>query len=103
MNFASRTTSVGGRYGFYFYLIAVQLLDRAGFDKLVPQTLIYDIMRHPPRVIVTRGDIESFVPQFPELHEFRDRYYAEKRSFPYLHVFELKPGAKDEISRAAAP
>lgn len=103
MNFASRTTQVGGRYGFYFYLIAVQLLDRAGFDKLVPPTLIHDIMRSPPRVIVTRGDLESFVPQFPELREFRDRYYAEKRQFPPIHVYELKPGARDEISRAATP
>ncbi|HEY6559634.1 MAG TPA: hypothetical protein VI072_20270 [Polyangiaceae bacterium] len=99
LNFASRTAAVGGRYVYYIYLISVRLLDRAGFDKLAPPSVVQEIMTNPPRVMVTRGDQEAFVPQFPDLRAFRDRYYDATKRFGYLQIYELKPGAREEIER----
>ena len=99
LNFASRTAAVGGRYVYYIYLVSVSLVDRAGFDKLAPPSVVEDIMQNPPRVMVTRGDQEAFVPQFPDLRAFRDRYYDATKKFGYIQIYELKPGARAEIEQ----
>ncbi|HEY6556141.1 MAG TPA: hypothetical protein VI072_02670 [Polyangiaceae bacterium] len=86
---AARTTSVGERYAFYFYLISVRLLDRAGFDQLVPREIISDIVDAPPRFIVTAGDDQPLVRAFPELRELRDRRYHEVKAARFLRVYRL--------------
>jgi hypothetical protein len=103
IHFASRTTSVGGRFAFHFYLISVKLLDRKGFDKIVPHEVIRDILLHPPRIIVTSGDNEPIVPDFPEFKALRDRYYTEKKTFRHIHIFQIKPGAVEEIAKNPPP
>lgn len=103
IHFASRTTSVGGRYAFHFYLISVKLLDRKGFDKIVPHEVIRNILLHPPRIIVTSGDNEPIVPDFPEFKALRDHYYVEKKQFRHIHIFQIKPGALEEIARNPPP
>jgi hypothetical protein len=99
IHYASRTRSVGGRYAFHFYLISVKLLDRAGFDKIVPHEVIRDILMHPPRLIVTSGDNEPIVPDFPEIKALRDRHYSLVKRFRHIHIYQLKPGALEEISK----
>ncbi|HMJ12560.1 MAG TPA: hypothetical protein VK524_14145, partial [Polyangiaceae bacterium] len=99
IHYASRTTSVGGRHAFHFYLISVRLLDRAGFDKVVPREVILNIMNNPPRFIVTSGDTEPTVPDFPEFKALRDAHYTEVKTFRHVHIFQIKPGARDQIAR----
>jgi hypothetical protein len=37
------------------------------------------------------------------LKALRDRYYSEVKSFRHIHIYHLKPGALEEISRNPAP
>ncbi len=99
IHYASRTTSVGGRHAFHFYLISVRLLDRKGFDKVVPRQVILDIMNEPPLFIVTSGDTEPTVPDFPEFKRLRNDHYDEVKKFRHLHIYKLREGAHEAIAR----
>ncbi|HEY6560785.1 MAG TPA: glycosyltransferase family 39 protein [Polyangiaceae bacterium] len=99
VHYASRTTSVGGRHAFHFYLISVRLLDRAGFDKVVPRQVILDIMNDPPRFIVTSGDTEPTVPDFPEFKLLRRDHYDQVKKFRHLHIYKIRPGAREAIAQ----
>jgi hypothetical protein len=103
IHYASRTTSVGGRHAFHFYLISVRLLDRAGFDKIVPRAMIEDIIKHPPRIIVTSGDKEPIVMDFPEFKKLRQEQYDEVKKFRHLHIYRLKSDNRRQVSQTPPP
>jgi hypothetical protein len=88
--FNSNTHPIGGRYHFYFYLASVGLLDREGFDKLVPRRVIQDIIDRPPRVIVGAMGWVPLAVMFPELRWLRDTRYEHTRHFQHIFVHELR-------------
>ncbi|HMJ15317.1 MAG TPA: glycosyltransferase family 39 protein, partial [Polyangiaceae bacterium] len=92
LHVASGTTSVGGRYAFFFYLVSTGLLDRAGFDKIVPPEVLHEILENPPRVIVCFDERGPMMRAFPELRRLRDERYAHTRFFRHMRVYELKAG-----------
>jgi hypothetical protein len=86
----SDTTPVGGRYHFFFYLASVGLLDRAGFDRLVPRSVILDLGQRPPRVIVSSIGFVPLAETFPEFVWLRDTWYAQTAHFRHILVYELR-------------
>jgi hypothetical protein len=88
--YESNTRPVGGRYHYYFYLASVGLLDRAGFDALVPQDVIRDVLLRPPRVIISAYGFVPLAQVFPEFQLFLDRWYEHTRSFRHILVYELR-------------
>jgi hypothetical protein len=90
LNYDSNTRPQGGRYHFLFYLASVGLLDRDGFDALVPPVVIGDILRHPPRVIVSSMGNVPLQNVFPEFRRLRDTYYVKTRGFRHILIYELR-------------
>lgn len=88
--FNSNTRPPGGRYHFYFYLVAVGLLDRAGFDALVPKEVVQDILLRPPRVIVAAYGHVPLAEQFPEFRELLENWYERTQTYRHIWVFELR-------------
>jgi hypothetical protein len=86
----SDTRPIGGRYHFFFYLASVGLLDREGFDALVPKSVIDDILARPPRVIVAAMGWVPLAVAFPEFRWLRDNYYEQTRHFRHILVYELR-------------
>ncbi|HVU05624.1 MAG TPA: hypothetical protein VHE30_27940 [Polyangiaceae bacterium] len=86
----SDTRPLGGRYHFYFYLVSVGLLDRAGFDALVPRAVLDDILQYPPRVIVGAIGWEPLAAAFPEFAWLRDNNYEKTRNFRHIVIHELR-------------
>jgi hypothetical protein len=99
---ASGTTSVGGRHAFYFYLVSTGLLDREGFDKIVPPEVIQNILDNPPRVIVTFDERNPMMRAFPELRRLRDQRYVHTKLFRYMRVYELKSARSPFLAAHAA-
>jgi hypothetical protein len=92
--FNSNTKPPGGRYHFFFYLASVGLLDRKGFEKLVPREVIEDIIRRPPRIIVSAYGWVPLAVMFPELKELRDTRYEHTRRWAHIYVHELRIDGK---------
>ncbi len=90
-HFNSETRPVGGRYHFYFYLAAVGLLDRKGFDQLVPKEVVEDIVRDPPRILVAGFDKVPLANVFPELGNLRFTRYFRVRTFAHIWVYLRVP------------
>ena len=88
--FNSDTVPIGGRYHFFFYLASVGLLDRAGFDRLVPRDAVYDLAQRPPRVIVSSIGFVPLAETFPEFAWLRDSWYVQTRHFRHILVYELR-------------
>lgn len=88
--FNSDTRPPGGRYHFYFYLVAVGLLDRAGFDALVPKEVVQDILLRPPRVIVAAYGHVPLAEQFPEFRQLLNDWYERTQTYRHIWVFELR-------------
>jgi hypothetical protein len=88
--FNSNTRPPGGRYHFYFYLVAVGLLDRAGFDALVPKEVVQDILLRPPRVIVAAYGHVPLAEQFPEFRQLVQDWYERTQTYRHIWVFELR-------------
>lgn len=88
--FNSNTRPPGGRYHFYFYLVAVGLLDRKGFDALVPREVVEDILMRPPRVIVAAYGHVPLAEQFPEFRKLMDTMYERTVTYRHIWVFELR-------------
>jgi hypothetical protein len=88
--FNSNTRPPGGRYHFYFYLVAVGLLDRAGFDALVPKEVVQDILVRPPRVIVAAFGHVPLAEQFPEFRQLMQDWYERTQTYRHIWVFELR-------------
>jgi hypothetical protein len=86
----SDTRPIGGRYHFFFYLASVGLLDRQGFDRLVPKEVLDDIMSRPPRVIVSSMGNCPLAEMFPEFAWLRDHWYEQTRHFRHIIVYELR-------------
>lgn len=84
----SETRPAGGRYHFYFYLVSVGLLDREGFDRLVPKVVLARILANPPRVIVAGLGRVPLAEAFPELKNLRDSEYHRTRSFRHIWIYE---------------
>lgn len=84
----SETRPVGGRYHFYFYLVSVGLLDRQGFDRLVPERVLAGILASPPQVIVAGLGNVPLAEAFPELKSLRDTRYRRTRSFRHIWIYE---------------
>jgi hypothetical protein len=98
---ASGTTSVGGRYAFHFYLVSTRLLDRRGFDAIVPPEVLGEILANPPRVIVTFDERDPMLRAFPELRRLRNERYVHTKLFRHMRVFELRPSRMPFVARAA--
>ena len=88
--FNSNTRPPGGRYHFYFYLVAVGLLDRKGFDALVPREVVEDILMRPPRVIVAAFGHVPLAEQFPEFRNLVTDMYERTQTYRHIWVFELR-------------
>jgi hypothetical protein len=88
--FNSETKPIGGRYQFFFYLISVGLLDREGFDHLVPRRVVDDILERPPRIIVSQLGIVPIADAFPELQYLRDNAYVQTHHFRHILIYELR-------------
>jgi hypothetical protein len=86
----SDTRPIGGRYHFYFYLASVGLLDRQGFDRLVPREVVEDILRRPPRVIASAYGYVPLALVFPEFAELRDTSYQRTGEFRHIWIYELR-------------
>ncbi|HEX7672261.1 MAG TPA: hypothetical protein VF395_21845 [Polyangiaceae bacterium] len=86
----SDTRPIGGRYHFFFYLASVGLLDREGFDALVPKSVVDDILERPPRVIVAGIGWVPLAVVFPEFAWIRDNYYEQTRHYRHIIVYELR-------------
>ena len=92
--FNSNTRPPGGRYHFFFYLASVGLLDRKGFERLVPPEVMQDIIRRPPRIIISAYGWVPLAFMFPELKELRDTRYEHTKSWRHIHVHELRIDGK---------
>lgn len=88
--FNSNTRPPGGRYHFYFYLVAVGLLDRKGFDALVPKEVVEDILQRPPRVIVAAYGHVPLAEQFPEFRNLVFESYERTQTYRHIWVYELR-------------
>jgi hypothetical protein len=88
--FNSGTRPPGGRYHFFFYLACVGLLDREGFDQLVPPGLIEDIVRRPPRIIVSSMGKVPLGLVFPEFVGLREGWYQQTVHFRHILIYELR-------------
>jgi hypothetical protein len=88
--FNSNTRPPGGRYHFYFYLVAVGLLDRTGFDRLVPKEVVQDILLRPPRVIVAAYGHVPLAEQFPEFRQLVQEWYERTQTYRHIWIFELR-------------
>jgi hypothetical protein len=86
----SETRPIGGRYHFFFYLASVGLLDREGFDKLVPKEVIQDILERPPRVIVSSIGFVPLAEVFPEFVWLRETWYQQTHHFRHILIYELR-------------
>lgn len=86
----SDTRPIGGRWHFYFYLASVGLLDRRGFNGLVPPEVIKDIIARPPRVIASAYGYVPLALVFPELARLRDEHYERTREFRHIWIYELR-------------
>jgi hypothetical protein len=86
----SDTRPIGGRYHFFFYLVSVGLLDRQGFDALVPKSVVDDILERPPRVIVAGMGWVPLAVSFPEFAWLRDNYYEQTHHYRHIIVYELR-------------
>ena len=90
LHFNSDTISVGGRYHYLLYLACVGLLDREGFDELVPHEIIDDIIANPPRVIVSAYEWAPLAEVFPEFERLRETRYVKTRNFRHILIYELR-------------
>lgn len=90
IHYLSRTHSVGGRYATYWYLVSVGLLDRSGFDRITPRSVLENILKNPPRVLVLNREDSRFDEAFPELHSLREQRYVEAQAFAATVVYRLK-------------
>jgi hypothetical protein len=90
IHFDSETHPIGGRYYFYFYLASVGLLDRAGFDKVVPRELIQSILDRPPRVIVCGLGSNPLSEVVPEFEALKERWYVQTHHFRHILIYELR-------------
>jgi hypothetical protein len=90
LHFDSDTRPVSGRYDFFFYLASVGLLDRAGFDALVPRRVVRDVLRRPPRIIISSIGNVPLQNVFPEFRWLRDTMYVKTRGFRHILVYELR-------------
>ena len=88
--FNSDTNPIGGRYSFFFYLASVGLLDRRGFDRLVPRDVILDLAERPPRVIVSSIGFVPLAATFPEFQWLRDSWYVQTQHFRHILIYELR-------------
>lgn len=88
IHLTSGTRPVGGRYHFLFYLTSTGLLDRAGFDALVPRQVVEDILADPPPVIVSSLESAPLQEVFPEFRLLRDTQYTQTRQYCSLVVYE---------------
>jgi hypothetical protein len=86
----SDTKPIGGRYGFFFYLASVGLLDREGIDQLIPPTLVTDVLQRPPRIIVSSIGHVPLEEVFPEFGALRERWYQQTRHFRHILIYELR-------------
>ncbi|HMJ12985.1 MAG TPA: hypothetical protein VK524_16300, partial [Polyangiaceae bacterium] len=88
--FHSFTRHVGGRYRLAFFWLRIGLLDRAGFDRLVPRAVLQKLLAKPPRIVVSSyGDLPLLVGHIPELEALMARYRLV-RSFAYIQVLEAR-------------
>jgi hypothetical protein len=90
LHFNTDTISSGGRYHYHLYLACVGLLDREGFDKLVPQEIVDDIVANPPRVIVSAFGKAPLADVFPEFERLRETRYVKTRDFRHILIYELR-------------
>jgi len=90
IHYNGNTRPVGGRYGFHFYLVSVGLLDRAGWEKIVPPSVIRSILSKPPRVIVSSMGNVPLIDDFVEFRALRNLRYVKTRQFRHIEVYELK-------------
>lgn len=82
----SFTRHVGGRYRLAFFWLRIGLLDREGFDRVVPPNVVEDILKNPPRVVISAvGDTPALLVPLPELGSLLPRYQLA-RSFGYIQV-----------------
>jgi hypothetical protein len=83
---------VGGRYRFLFFLVRTGLLDRRGFDRVVPREALDRILGSLPRVAVTeRGELPPLLREFPELQS-AGRDYEIAGDFDGILVLERTSG-----------
>jgi hypothetical protein len=86
--FHSFTRHVGGRYRLAFFWLRIGLLDRDGFDRLVPRRVLQDLLEKPPRVLVSAlGDRPALLEPLPELRAVLERARLV-RSFAYIQILE---------------
>jgi hypothetical protein len=85
----SNTRPVGGRYHFYFYMVASELFLRPAFDRSVPAWVLRNILDHPPRVVVgTYGRVPAVAQAFPEIEQLVNERYRVTRNFRHILIFE---------------
>jgi hypothetical protein len=87
--FHSFTRHVGGRYRLAFFWLRIGLLDRDGFDRLVPRHVLQDILARPPKVVVSAyGSAPALLGPLPELQALLERSRL-LRSYAYIEIREL--------------
>ncbi|MBM4361279.1 MAG: hypothetical protein FJ104_01270 [Deltaproteobacteria bacterium] len=92
MFLSSDTRPVGGRYHFYFYLAAVGLLDRRGFDRIVPPSVLEGILAAPPRVVVGAFGYVPLCVVFPELRALVETRYTLTAKYRHIWIYERREG-----------
>ncbi len=86
--FHSFTRHVGGRYRLAFFWLRIGLLDRQGFDRLVPRRVFQELLEKPPRIVVSAyGDGPALLGPLPELQNLLQRSRLV-RSFAYVQILE---------------
>lgn len=84
--FHSFTRYAGGRYRAAFFWLRIGVLDRKGFDRLVPASVVRDLVDHPPRVIVSAyGTTPVLFQKIPELKALAPQYHVA-RAFAYILI-----------------
>lgn len=85
--FHSFTRHVGGRYRLAFFWLRIGLLDREGFDRLVPRRVLQELLEKPPRVLVSAYGRPALLEPLPELRALLERS-GVVRSFAYIQILE---------------
>ena len=103
--FHSFTRDLGGRYRYLFYLVRMGLLDRKGFDALVPPDFVAQILRRPPRLVVaSTGTMPRLLEVIPELQTIGKKYRVAGRFGVALVLQRTDDGmAQSESGREARP
>jgi len=88
LNLLSNTLPVGGRHQYLFYLLRSNLIDRESFDKLVPPSILENLLTNPPKVIVGGIDYPPLLKTIPEFKTLLAQRYVKTRAFADILIYE---------------